>query len=354
MVRRHSADKAVPRREAEFDLERDLQLLARGQRPRDNHIMDIRLATFNLENLEWAAGRQAEFAARRAALLPLLTALDADVLCLQEVGAQKPHKHAPRAYLGLDHLLAGTPYEAFERAASVRPGSDAPADVHNLVILSRWPIRASRQIHHDLVERWSWRPPREDAARPETVVIEWDRPLLYAAIEPPHGAMLHVLNLHLRAPRPAPVATARGEGSSKSQAEGQFVAAQKREGQALEARLFIETLFDAEPDARIAVCGDFNADEFDVPTRLLRGGDNELQQGARALTPLEDHVDPARRYTVLHAGRPKLIDHILASRALAGACSDARILNVGLEDEVFAQEPILGSLHAPMIVTLSL
>jgi hypothetical protein len=39
---------------------------------------------------------------------------------------------------------------------------------------------------------------------------------------------------------------------------------------------------------------------------------------------------------------------------LAGACSDARILNVGLEDEVFAQEPILGSLHAPMIVTLSL
>lgn len=316
--------------------------------------MDLRLATFNLENLEWAAARQTAFAARRAALLPLLMALDADVLCLQEVGAQKPHKHAPRAFLALDHLLAGTPYEAFARVASVRPGSDAPADVHNLVILSRWPIRASRQIHHDLVERWQWRPPREDGVGPEAVVVEWDRPLLYAAIEPPRGPLLHVMNLHLRAPRPAPVATARGEGSSKSQAEGQFVAAQKREGQALEARLFIETLFDAEPDARIAVCGDFNADEYDVPTRLLRGGDNELQQGPRALTPLEDVVEPARRYTVLHAGRSKLIDHILASNSLAGACRDARILNEGLEDEVFAQDPILGSLHAPVVVTLSL
>ncbi len=328
--------------------------LARGRSPRDNERMDFRLATFNLENLEWAPAHETAFAARRAALLPLLMALDADVLCLQEVGAQKPRKHARRAFLALDRLLAGTPYEAFARAASVRPGSDAPADVHNLVILSRWPIRASRQIHHDLAPRWPWRPPCEDGVRPEAVVIEWDRPLLYAAIEPPSGPLLHVLNLHLRAPRPAPVATARGEGSSKSQAEGQFVAAQKREGQALEARLFIETLFDAEPDARIAVCGDFNADEYDVPTRLLRGGDNELQQGPRALTPLEDVVDPARRYTIIHAGKPKLIDHVLASRALAQACSDVRILNDHLEDEVFAQEPVAGSLHAPVMVTISL
>jgi endonuclease/exonuclease/phosphatase family metal-dependent hydrolase len=316
--------------------------------------MDVRLATFNVENLDWAAAHQTEFAARRAVLLPLLTALDADILCLQEVGAQKPHKHAARDFLALDHLLAGTPYEAFARAASVRPGHSAPADVHNLVILSRWPIRAARQIHHDLVERWSWRAPREGDDPPQQVIIEWERPLLHAVIEPPAGPPLHVLNLHLRAPRPAPVATARGEGSSKAQAEGQFVAAQKREGQALEARLYIETLFDADPDARIAVCGDFNADEYDVPTRLLRGGDNELQQGARALTPLEDSVDPSRRFTVLHAGRRRLIDHILASKALARVWRETVILNDGLADEVFAQEPILGSLHAPIVVRLSL
>ncbi|PPD43587.1 MAG: endonuclease [Methylocystis sp.] len=310
--------------------------------------MELRVATFNLENLDWAASHQADFARRRAILLPLLEALRADVLCLQEIGAQKAHKHAPREYLALDRLLAGTPYAGFARATSVRPGGDAPADVHNLAILSRWPIREARQIHHELVPRWSWPPPRDGDTQPKPILIEWDRPLLYAAIELPSGALLHALNLHLRAPRPAPVPTARGEGSSKSQIEGQFVAAQKREGQALEARLFIETLFDSEPDARIAVCGDFNADEHDAPTRLLRGGDNELQQGPRALAPLEERVEAARRYTVLHAGRQKLIDHILASPALSSTWRESEILNGGLPDEVYAQEPILGSLHAPV------
>jgi endonuclease/exonuclease/phosphatase family metal-dependent hydrolase len=315
--------------------------------------MDLRLATFNLENLDWSPAREADFEGRRLRLAPLLAALDADVLCLQEVGAQKPHKHAPRAFLALERLLAGTPYAGFQRAASVRPGTEVPADVHNLVILSRWPIREARQLHHDLVPRWSWPPPRDDGATPAPIPIEWDRPLLYAEIELPTGAPLHVINLHLRAPRPAPVVTARGSGSSKSQVEGQFVAAQKREGQALEARLLIETLFDAEPDARIAVSGDFNADAHDAPTRLLRGGDNERQQGPRALVPLEERVGPERRYSILHAGRPKLIDHILASPTLAEGWRETRILNDGLEDEVYAKDPVLGSLHAPIVVGLA-
>lgn len=314
--------------------------------------MDLRIATFNLENLDWSPAGEEAFAQRRACLTPLLTALDADILCLQEVGGQKPHKHAPRAYLALDRLLAGTPYEDFCRAASVRPGADAPADVHNLVILSRWPIRATRQIHHDLVPRWSWTPPCDNGATPAPAPIEWDRPLLYAAIGLPGGAPLHVLNLHLRAPRPAPIATARGTGSSKSQVEGQFVAAQKREGQALEARLFIETIFDADPDASIAVCGDFNADAHDAPTRLLRGGDNERQQGPRALVPLEARVEPMRRYSLLHAGSPRLIDHILVSPALAAGWRETVILNDGLQDEVDAPDPIIGSLHAPIVVKL--
>ncbi len=195
---------------------------------------------------------------------------------------------------------------------------------------------------------------RERTTRPRQVLIEWDRPLLYAAVELPCGALLHALNLHLRAPRPSPVATARGVGSSRSQIEGQFVAALKREGQALEARLFVETLFDAEPEALIAVCGDFNADAHDAPTRLLRGGDNELQQGPRALEPLEERIAAAQRYTVIHAGREKLIDHVLASGALARAWRRTTIWNEALQDEVDAKEPILGSLHAPIAVTLEL
>ncbi len=310
----------------------------------------FRLATFNLENLDWSANRPEAFARRASALRPLLEGLQADVLCLQEIDAQKTHKHGARQYIALDHLLEDARYAAFHRAASVRPGGDAPADVHNLAILSRWPIRLQRQIHHDIVARWPWPPPRDsDGSQPEPVEISWDRPLLYAAIELPGDRLLHVINLHLRAPRAAPVATARGLGSSRALIEGQFVSALKREGQALEARLFAETIFDAETDALIAICGDFNADEHDAPTRLLRGGREESEEGARALVALEARVETARRYTVIHAGRQTLIDHILASRALAKAWRETTIFNEGLQDEFYAQEPIDGSLHAPVV-----
>lgn len=310
---------------------------------------EMRLATFNLENLDWSPGRPEAFARRRAALLPLLDDIDADILCLQEIDAQKTSKHGPRAYLALDRLFDGTRYAGFHRFTSLRPGADTPADVHNLAILSRWPIRIRRQIHHEIVPPWPWPPPRDGDVTPPPIAIGWDRPMLYAAVELPDGRLLHVVNLHLRAPRPVPVPTARGEGSSRALIEGQFVAALKREGQALEARLFAETIFDAEPDALLAICGDFNADEHDAPTRLLRGGRDEGEDAPRALLALEERVDPASRYTVIHAGRPTLIDHILASHALAAMWRSTAILNAGLQDEFYAKDPIDGSLHAPVM-----
>jgi exonuclease III len=77
-----------------------------------------------------------------------------------------------------------------------------------------------------------------------------------------------------------------------------------------------------------------------------------LPASPRALVALEERVAPARRYTVIHAGRPVLIDHILASPALAAACEEVEILNGGLQDEVFAVDPIEGSLHAPLVATI--
>jgi endonuclease/exonuclease/phosphatase family metal-dependent hydrolase len=313
----------------------------------------FRLAAFNLENLDWSPAREAQFGRRLSVLRPILRALAADVLCLQEVGAQKSPSSAPRRFLALQRLLEGTDYAAFHRATTVRPGASEPSDVHNLAILSRWPILETRQLHHDIVARWSWTPPPDDAASSDPVDIVFDRPLLYARIALPRGAPLHVVNLHLRAPRAVPLAPARGAGSSRALVEGQFAAALKREGQALEARLLAERIFDAEPAARLAVCGDFNADEHDAPTRILRGArDEDLPASPRALVALEERVAPARRYTVIHAGRPVLIDHILASPALAAACEEVEILNGGLQDEVFAVDPIEGSLHAPLVATI--
>lgn len=318
----------------------------------------FRLTTFNVENLDWSPSAEEEFDRRLAVLRPLFDRLAADVICLQEVDAQRPTPQAPRRFIALDRLLAGSVYEHFHRATSLRPGAGQPADVHNLAILSRWPIIERRQLHHDIVARWSWTPPAEGDGPTTPVDIAFDRPLLYARISLPNGAALHVANLHLRAPRAVPLAHENGAScrSSRCWAEGQFLAAQKREGQALEARLFIERLFDAEENPRIAVCGDLNADEHDAPTRLLRGAPEEdmAEAPARALVSLETRVAEPSRFTVIHSGRKVLLDHILASRALTEVCTSVTIFNEGLEDEVTAKDPILGSLHAPVVASFDL
>jgi hypothetical protein len=74
----------------------------------------------------------------------------------------------------------------------------------------------------------------------------------------------------------------------------------------------------------------------------------------RKLTPLLARVAKGRRFSVVHARRPQLLDHILASRALAACCEAVEILNEDLQDEVIANAPILGSLHAPIIVSFDL
>ncbi len=307
---------------------------------------EFRIATFNLENLDWTAANDRQFERRIAALRPLLRDLRADVLCLQEIAGRKSEPHGPRRLLALYRLIEDTPYAAYFRASSTRPGADVPADVHNLAILSRWPIVATRQIYHDLVAKWRWSLLGEDSHEANAIVVAFDRPLLYAAVDLPAGGSLHLLNLHLRAPRPVPLPG--GSAASRKRVEGLFLAAQKRERQALEARLWVENIFDADEGAAIAVCGDLNVDEHDAASTILEAN---FSGGARVLEPLETRVSLARRYSVLHAGEPRLIDHILASPSLARRCASVEILNEGLQDEAYAQDPIEGSLHAPVVAT---
>jgi len=318
--------------------------------------VSFRLATFNVENFDWSRAHETEFVRRMAVLRPILNDLAADVICLQEVDAQKSPPHGARRFLALDRLLCDTAYQSYYRTTSVRPGTNAPADVHNLAILSRWPISEQRQLYHDIVAKWSWTPPAEGSSPPPSIEVMWERPLLYARIAMPNGVALHTVNLHLRAPRAVRIPNKSERTacvSSRAWAEGQFIAAQKQEGQALEARLFIERLFDSEPNALIAICGDLNSEVHDAPARLLLGVPDEdtTETSPRKLTPLAARVEEARRFSVIHAGRRVLLDHILASQTLAACCTNVAILNEALQDEVMAEEPILGSLHAPIIAS---
>ncbi len=83
---------------------------------------------------------------RAAVLRPALERLGADILCLQEVNAQHVAGVKERRLVALDRLLAGTRYQHYARASTTSEGGVGPADVHNLVTLSRFPIVAQREI----------------------------------------------------------------------------------------------------------------------------------------------------------------------------------------------------------------
>ncbi len=322
--------------------------------------MRLRLATFNLENLGAETGPPLE--ERIRVLRPQLRRLDADVLCLQEIHGQKPRGARSRRLLALERLLADTPYAGFERVTSHLPGrgggEEAPADVHNLVVLSRFPVRRREQIHHRFVPPFPYRPVTADPPSPEPVPVTFDRPFLHLALAL-DGRRLHLLNLHLRAPLAAPIpgqkAGASVWRSTAGWAEGFFLAAVKRSAQALEARLLVDRLFDADPEALIAVVGDLNAETFEVPVRLLLAEPGDTGSGAlapRALVPLERSLPGDRRFSVIHHGRRVLLDHILVSRPLLAFFRRLEVHSETLGDEVEAALAVTGateSCHAPLV-----
>lgn len=328
----------------------------------------LRIATFNLESLDDRPDVRPPLDARIAALRPRLVRLAADVLCLQEVNGQRPPGGGPRRLLALDRLRAQTPYAKFHMVASQRVlGPDRAGDggargadaVHNLVILSRYPVHASGELRHTLVDRPLYRPATAEPTVRSAQPVEWDRPILWATLALPGGRLLHAINLHLRAPLAAPIAGQKQDASTWNSvagwAEGFFLATLKRAGQALETRLLVDRLFAAEPAAYIAVCGDFNAEERQTPLRTLRGdvadtGNRAL--GGRALVPLDRAVPESRRYSVVHGGRRTMLDHVLVSPALFARYRRVEVHNEGLADELTDSGP--ESHHAPLVAVFDL
>ena len=158
--------------------------------------MRLRIATFNLESLDERSDRGVPLAARIEVLRPLLAALDADVLCLQEVNGQ--HVPGGRALTALKALLEETSYAAFA-SAHTGDASGKPRDVHNMVTLSRFPIKTRRQIKHEFITAPEVRECTAIPSPPNAMPVSWDRPILQTTLDTPSGP-LDVLNLHLRAP----------------------------------------------------------------------------------------------------------------------------------------------------------
>ena len=302
--------------------------------------MALRIATFNIENLEFEAGStNPPFSQRIPVLRSQLTQLNADVLCLQEIHGQLDESSGKRRFLALEALLQETQYSDYHAIGTHDPayGRGYALDYRNVVTLSRFPIKHARQYYNELVQI----PFRQNTAVPRKKAeeIAWHRPFLHVELELSARSSLHVINLHLKSPLPSEIDGQRSdEGvwhSLAGRAESELLSEMKRAGQALEVRVLLDRLFQQDSKAAIVVCGDFNAEIDELPVRTIMGRFTRVrnpQLVSQELAACEQLVQEDRRFTHLHAGRRTTIDHLLASRSLYQRLSSCQIFNRELQD----------------------
>jgi len=323
----------------------------------------MRIATFNIENLddEPPTEREPSFEERLAILRPQMERLRADVLCLQEVHGQN-EESGPRLLRDLQTLIRGTRYQNYQIRSTTLADKPDVERYRNLVTMipPGWTFEEAREILHE------FSPPPEYNAVTETPdrgsrPVKWDRPLLYCRVRTPApgGIVMHILNAHYKSKNPTPIA---GQGpenfmfeTAAGWAEGFFISSMKRVGAALETRIFLDRLFEAEPEARIVLAGDLNAESHEVPVLTVRGditahGNPALNH--QIMYPCEDTVPEDSRFTLYHHGRKNMLDHLLVSRGLMACYSHSEIHNEFLYDESVAfayDKKYPSSDHAPVI-----
>ena len=319
----------------------------------------MRVATFNLENLDEPPRAEVRLEDRIEILRPQLLRLNADILCLQEVNGQHVKGQRERLLHALDLLLADTPYAQFARVATRGVHETGVADVHNLVILSRWPIEAHREVRHDLVPPLSTRFLTADPVSLHPVQISFERAVLVAEVRLPGGTKLHVLNVHFRAPLATAIPGQKEAPfvwrSIPGWGEGFLLSAWKRAAQALEVRMTVDRILDSDPRAAVLVAGDFNAEDRETPLKIIVGAEEDTGNGAlspRSLVILDRGLAEDRRFSLLHHGRPLMLDHIVSSRAMLAHFTAIEVHNEMLGDEVVGfgkTRHSAGSFHAPVV-----
>src|SRR4030095_10663776 len=117
---------------------------------------NLRITTFNLENLDDKPGQEPTLNERIALMQPQFLRLRADISCLQEVNGQE-EPGQPRRLLALAKLLANTPYTGYNQVSTMTEDGTQVYDERNLVILSRFQILEHHQYRHDFAPAPSYR-----------------------------------------------------------------------------------------------------------------------------------------------------------------------------------------------------
>jgi endonuclease/exonuclease/phosphatase family metal-dependent hydrolase len=326
----------------------------------------LRIATFNLENFDDKPGPPPTLAERIAVMRPQLLRVNADILCLQEVNGQE-QPGQPRQLLALKRLFENTPYDQFQLVSTKTANGTDVYDERNLAIASRFPITEHRQYNQDPALgsiKPQYRKVTAIPPEPNAKDVQWERPIFYAKVDLGNNRTLHVINVHLKSKLPTSIAGQQINSNTwrtaSGWAEGFFLSSMKRVGQALETRMLIDQLFDADEQALIVTCGDFNADADDVPMAAIRGDVEDTGNGrlaTRVMVPCERTIPEPARYSLFHQGKGNMLDHLLVSRNLLTFYKGAEIHNELLHDESLAfadDKKYPESDHAPVVAEFEL
>ena len=323
----------------------------------------LRIATFNLMNLDDRPDRSPSLEDRIPVLRPQLVRLDADIICFQEVCGQ--HERGRKLRLdALNRLLECTPYEGYKRVSTKDKSTGQVFEHHNLVILSRYDIVEHDQYLHEYAPSPRYQKVTAQPEEREAREISWERPILHAKVKLPNNMVLDVINLHLKSRRPTNIQghklSERTWKTASGWAEGVFISSMKRIGQSLETRILIDKLFDVDPCALIAVCGDFNEEFDEVSIEAIRGdveNTGNMDLAMRVMVPTERNIPEPARYSLLHNGKGKMLDHILVSRTMLAYFRGSEVHNELLHDESIVFAPKIfypESDHAPVIARFEL
>lgn len=308
--------------------------------------MEFNITTFNLENLGIRPGEDSPEARRRLpvhleTLKGVVSGLGSDILCVQEIIDPELLANVTKD-LGLTHTAISKP----------------PKNPLCMAVLSRFPIIQSKSV----VATTHIEARDIDAEFFASVEANFSRPVFEVEIDL-GGKTLVVYTVHWKSKIPTALSSGAGHSwpwaSFFEVAQGRFISEVTRMAQAMGLRKIIDARLAQNPDALIAVAGDFNDVMDSEAVRMILGDAKAVRSQELynlELWPCELMVEAETRYTMVYRGTRQMLDHIFVSRGLRERFKSAHINHKGMKPakEGGWNDMRPGSDHAPFTASFSL